>query len=224
MNKIRRLKVFAVIATIVTAIGTVDIAYARAPEGILAKGLIVVGAVVLLDGGFWLFDSMIPESRSVFQKNLFMLGLGLWWVFMALTNLGSFMKNFSGTGFSESDWGWLAGYVVVLVALIFLAWYQVIRWSDPEMQAKLDEILYFSDIEKQKRQKIQDYYAQHGAAIARKLAEEELANSHYQKTGEKRKYILPEEDAVISDNGRRQIPVKKESAGRRQIRRPSRKK
>lgn len=223
MNEVKRLKVFAIIATMVTAIGTIDIAYARSPDFLIAKILIVGGAVIMLDGGFWLFDSLIPKSRDNLQKNLFMLGLGLWWVMMALTNVGSFMKNFSATDFSESNWGWLAGYVVVLVALIFLAFYQVVRWTDPEMKAMLEEILYFSDIETMKRQNIRDYYKRHGASIAREMAEKELSDSHYQKTGEEVPFSLPEVEMAFSgDNTKNKSP--KEGAGKKRFRPPFRKK
>ncbi len=218
MNESKRLKVFAVIATMVTAIGTVDIAYARSPEFLAAKILIVGGAVIMLDGGFWLFDSMIPKSSDHLQKNLYMLGLGLWWLMMALTNVGSFMKNFSATDFSESNWGWLAGYVVVLVALIFLAFYQVLRWTDPEMKAHLEKLLYFSDIEKGKRQNIKDYYKRHGAAIARQLAEEEIAEMHYQETGEETTIELPEVDIAFSGKNEKPKTSKKVDAGKKRFR------
>ena len=86
------------------------------------------------------------------------------------------------------------------------------------MQAELDKILYFSDIEKQKRQNIHAYYDRHGAAIARELAQKELEDMEYQATGEENTIELPEVPQAFSGNGKsKQSP--KGSAGKGPIRR-----
>ena len=134
-------KFYAVVGTVLSLVYT-----ARFTYSVFGDWWVVVAVVVLLDVGFWVFDTILPNVRAESQRNLLFGLMGVWWIIMLCTSFGEGINSAinanimtaAGTiNIEKLSLVDVSVFIVSGIGNIGVLAYTAFRFLDPEMQHQL---------------------------------------------------------------------------------------
>lgn len=172
-----KVKAYSIIGTLISSIFTVLLVteiLAQVPTGMAVFVGILTSS--LLEAGYWIFDSQVPQAKSNEQANLYKGMMVFLFLIMAFTSVGYGISSAIQSGLETSDF-WIGVSIVAVSVLgnIAVLAYTWDRYLDPDIRHEIEKNK--QDIED--RQQFLETYAQERAKArherARKMVEDQLA-------------------------------------------------